>query len=238
MRMGRRKAGNSLSGQAPGLRRNPRTPGQTKDGMPTGAASPAGAANQQPPVAQGLPEHAGAVSQSLVGGELFLWRINAHTCSLIRRLPLPVDRANQAAAKTVRGQPCRLARPRPSGAPGGQPPDPCDAPHPLRYPLVPPFFPKTNSQRRRWPVKNLFSKARSLAALTLSKKVLDRHPSALAKTIPSMRKKGGSKNRTPHTQQPRCHLARTSILDKQVFLAWLEWGHFYRGKDGDISNGA
>ena len=146
-------------------------------------------------MAEGLSEHAGAISESLLGDELFLERINTDSCSLNRHLRLPVDRANRAAAKTVRGQPCRLARPRPSGAPGGQPPDPFDAPHSLRYPLVPPFFLKTNLQRRRWPVKNLFSKARSLAALTLSKKVLDRHPSALAKTIPSMRKKGGSKKR-------------------------------------------
>jgi len=48
--------------------------------------------------------------------------------------------------------------------------------------------------RRRWPIKNLFSQARSLAALPLSKKVLDGRPSPFAKTIPSMRKKGEKKN--------------------------------------------
>ena len=128
---------------------------------------------------------------------LFLLGITAGGCSLIRHVQLPLDRANQAAAKTVRGQPCRLARPRPSGAPGGWPPDPFNAPHPLRYPLVPPFFPVANCKRRRWPIQNLFSQARSLAALTHSKKVLDGDPSAFTKTIPSMRKKGGRKTGAP-----------------------------------------
>ena len=124
-------------------------------------------------------------------------QFKTQACSLIRHRPLPLDRANQAAAKTVRGQPCRRARPRPSGAPGGWPPDPFDAPRPLRYPLVTPFFPAPNGKRSRWPIQNLFSQARSLAALTLSKKVLDGHPSAFAQDIPSMRKKGARKTAAP-----------------------------------------
>ena len=145
---------------------------------------------------------------------LFPFWINARSSSLKRHVQIPLDRANQAAAKTVRGQPCRRARPRPSGAPGGWPPDPFDAPHPLRYPLVPPFFPAANCKRRRWPIKNLFSQARSLAALTLSKKVLDGHPSAFTKTIPSMRKKGGGEKRQ-HLQSPRA-LSLAAIQGKKT----------------------
>jgi hypothetical protein len=55
---------------------------------------------------------------------------------LDRQILVTLDRANQAAAKTVRRQPCLLARPRPSGSPGGKPPGPFHAPHPLRYPFV------------------------------------------------------------------------------------------------------
>src|SRR5579872_6762381 len=117
---------------------------------------------------------------------------------LHRHAASPLDRAHQAAAKTVRGQPCRLARPRPSGTPGGEPPDPFDAPHPLRYPLVSPFLLQANGKRRRWPVQNLFSETRSLATLTHSKKVLDGHPSAFAKDDSIHEEKGGKKKRQRH----------------------------------------
>jgi len=119
--------------------------------------------------------------------------------SPIRHGQLSLDRANQAAAKTVRGQPCRLACPRPSGAPGVQPPDPCNAPHPLRYPLVPPFSSQQMVSEGAGPSRTYFHKpARSLCSLT-RKKFWTGTPATSPKMIPSMRKKGGRKNGSPST---------------------------------------
>jgi hypothetical protein len=116
---------------------------------------------------------------------------------LNRHVSFPLDRANQAAAKTVRGQPCRLARPRPSGAPGGQPPGPFHAPHPLRYPLVPPFSSEQMLSEGAGPSRTYFHKpARSLCSLT-RKKFWTGTPAPSPKTIPSMRKKGEAKTGTP-----------------------------------------
>ena len=115
----------------------------------------------------------------------------------------PLDRANQAAAKTVRGQPCRLVRPRLSGAPGGKPPDPFHAPHPLRYPIVPPFSSEQIVSEGAGPSRTYFQKpARSLHSLT-RKKSWTGTPAPSPKTIPSMRKKGGKKTGGP----PRCSVA-------------------------------
>ena len=118
---------------------------------------------------------------------------------LIRKVPFPLDRANQTAAKTVRGQPCRLARPRPSGAPGGQTPDPFNAPHPLRYPLVPPFSSQQMISEGAGPSRSYFHKrVRSRCSLT-RKKFWTGAPAPSPKTIPSMRKKGEEKNGSPST---------------------------------------
>jgi hypothetical protein len=127
-------------------------------------------------------------------------QFKTQACSLIRHRPLPLDRANQAAAKTVRGQPCRLGAPSCLRRARGQAPKPLQRSASAPLPIRAPFFLPANGKRRRWPVQNFFSEARSLAALTHSKKVLDGHPSAFAKTIPSMRKKGEEKRQDAEVQ--------------------------------------
>ena len=100
---------------------------------------------------------------------------------------------NQAAAKTVRGQSLPTSAPSSLERAWGLAPRPFRRSASAPLPISPPFFLAANGKRRRWPIQNLFSPARSLAALPHSKKVLDGHPSPFAKTIPSMRKKGGRK---------------------------------------------
>jgi hypothetical protein len=137
-----------------------------------GAASPAGAATGQPPVAQGLPEDAGAISG--VGRSCGKCRKACNPkCRVGPRFVTACYRLTgltRPRQKPSAASPCRLARPRPSGAPGGGPPDPFDAPHPLRYPLVPPFSSLQIVSDGAGPSRTYFHKpARSLRSLTRKK---------------------------------------------------------------------
>jgi len=190
VRIGRRAVGNSLLGQAAEVRRNHRAPRETQDETPRRGI--AGAATGQPGAR--LPKDAGAIGG--VGRSCGKYRKACHpkcrvgprfatACYRLTGLTRPRQKPSAAALPTSAPSSLRRAwglAPRPFRRSASAP-----------LPISPPFFPVANSKRRPWPIQNLFSPARSLAALTLSKKVLDGRPSAFTKTIPSMRKKGGRK---------------------------------------------
>jgi len=148
----------------------------------------------------------------------------------------------------------------------GWSPDPFHALHPLRYPLAPPFSPQQIVSEGAGPSRTYFQKpARSLRSLS-RKKFLTGAPAASPRRFHPMRKKGGKKNgsttKSPwppawpqsRARKPRhkgcesCPPQRAAATgsqeeqflkdDKQVLIAWLKRGHFYRGKDGDISKEA